>query len=202
MTFEVELKARLRNPTEIEAKVAELGVFKGETFKEDVYFRRQGDTSLVPADRYRLRREGERSVVTFKQMVSAGGVEVNDETEFAVDNTHSFFQFADRFGFEPFVVKRKKSRVYQVGRAHVELNEVEHLGHFVEIEILCDQEDELIMVRTELARLTHKLGLDAGDLEPRPYILMIQETHPVAYKFINNPALLWPFEEILQTDIG
>ena len=107
MTFEVELKARLRNPAEIEAKAAELGVFKQETFKEDVYFRRQGDTSLVPVERYRLRREGEHSVVTFKQMVTAGGVEVNDETEFEVDNAHAFFQFAHRFGFEPFVVKRK-----------------------------------------------------------------------------------------------
>ncbi|HXV99143.1 MAG TPA: class IV adenylate cyclase, partial [Anaerolineae bacterium] len=138
MAFEVELKARLNQLEVTEARAAKLGVLKGETLKEDIYFRRRGDTAVVPADRYRLRREQGRAIVTFKELVQAGGVEVNDEIEFGVDDAHAFFQFADRFGFEPFVVKRKKSRVYRVERANVELNEVEHLGNFLEIEILCD----------------------------------------------------------------
>ena len=75
MTFEVELKARLRRPGETEARAAELGVFEKETFKEDIYFRRQGDTQLIPKDRYRLRREGKRAVVTFKEKVIADEVD-------------------------------------------------------------------------------------------------------------------------------
>ena len=197
MTFEVELKARLSNPAEIKAQVKQLGVFEKETFKEDVYFRRKGDNKAVPADRYRLRREAKRNVVTFKQMISGGDVEVNEETEFEVDNAHAFFQFADRFGFEPFVVKRKKSRVYRIGRARVELNEVEYLGHFVEIEILCENEPGLFIARTEIARLLNQLGLFAADLESRPYIQLIQDKHPVQYSFIDDNNLDWPFEEIM-----
>lgn len=196
MTFEVELKARLPNPTEVEVQVTQRGVFLKAVHKEDIYFRPRGDTSIVPADRYRLRREAGRAVVTFKQAVSKGGVEVNRETEFEVDNAHAFFQFADRFGFEPFVVKRKHSKVYQVGRAHVELNTVEHLGHFVEIEILCDDENELLIARTEIARLLNTLGLSADALEPRPYIEMIQEAHPVCYRFVDDDTQSWPFDEI------
>jgi len=198
MAFEVELKAHLINPAATEAAAAELGAFKKETFKEDVYFRRKGETSRTPADRFRLRREAGRAVVTCKQKLRADdGTEVNDETEFEVDNAHAFFKFANRFGFEPFVVKRKKSRVYRVERAAVELNEVEHLGHFVEIEILCDQEADIVAARAEIARLLERLGLTAEVLEPRFYIDLIQQAHPARYSFVDNPALDWPFAEQL-----
>jgi len=196
MTFEVELKARLRNPDAIKTKAAQMGSLKKETLKEDVYFRPKGDTSAVPADRYRLRREGKVATVTFKQKIIAGGTEVNRETEFTVDNAHAFFQFAERYGFEPFVVKRKKSRTYQVGRASVELNDVEHLGCFIEIEILCEEESEIAVARTEIARLFTQLGLSSEDLEPRFYIDMLQQAHPAGYRFVDNPRLDWPFEEI------
>ncbi len=196
MAFEVELKARLSRPEAVEARAAELGTFEEEVAKEDVYFRRQGETSRLPEDRFRLRREAGRAVVTYKERVEAGGVEVNREVEFGVDQAHAFFQFAHRFGFEPFVVKRKQSRVYRVGRARVELNRVEHLGPFAEIEILVDDETHVPAARIELARLLVKLGLDETDLEPRRYIDLIQAAHPVRYRFVDDPGLAWPFTEL------
>ncbi len=199
MAFEVEIKGWLRQPAEIEARAAQLGVFAGETLKEDIYFRRRGETSTLPAERFRLRREAGTSVVTFKRLVEASGVEVNQEIEFTVDDPHAFFQFADRFGFEPFVVKRKKSRVYRVERARVELNEVEHLGHFVEIEILADEEAFVPIARTEVARLFTRLGLAPTDLEPRRYIELIQQAYPVTYRFVDDRSLAWPFEEVWVT---
>ena len=135
-------------------------------------------------------------MVTFKQQVQTGDTEVYDEVEFAVSNAHAFFRFAERFGFEPFVVKRKRSEVYRVGRAHVELNAVEHVGHFTEIEILCTDEADVPAARIEIAVVLERLGLTRTDLEPTPYILMIQDAHPVQYRFVNDSALDWPFEEI------
>ena len=57
MTLEVEIKAHLRDPQAVEAKAAQLGTFVKETLKEDMYFRRKGNTQRVPTERYRLRRE-------------------------------------------------------------------------------------------------------------------------------------------------
>jgi predicted adenylyl cyclase CyaB len=196
MAFEVELKARLHQPEVIEAKAVQLGRFEEEVFKEDIYFRRQGQAGFLPTDRFRLRREKGQSVVTFKQQIEASGVEVNQEIEFRVDNAHAFYQFGHRFGFEPFVVKRKQSRVYRIERARVEFNQVEHLGHFIEIEILCDDEAFVPVARTEVARLFTQLGLTNSDLEPRRYIQLIQEAHPVHYQFVDDPGLDWPFVEV------
>lgn len=200
MPFEVELKARLHQPEATESKAAQLGSLVEEIFKEDVYFRRKGDTSTVPADRYRLRREIEAgqmtNIVTFKQLRSLDGVEVNDEVEFTVDDAHAFFRFADRFGFEPFVVKRKRSRAYKIGRAKVELNQVDYLGHFAEIEIVTDDEADVPQARLEISQVLAQIGLSQADLEPRRYIDLIQQAHPVQYRFINDPNLDWPFEEV------
>ncbi len=194
MPFEVELKAWLVNRAEIEMQVAQLGTFKKETLKEDVYFRFKDDLAAV--NHYRLRQEEGQNTVTFKHRNIMDGIEINDETEFGVDDAQAFFKFAARFGFEPFVVKRKKSRVYQVGRANVEFNEVEHLGHFIEIEIICYAESELLLTRTEIARLFNQVGVAADALEPRPYTYLIQKAHPVQYRFVDDDSLVWPFEEV------
>lgn len=193
MAFEVEVKGRLNQPEVTEAAAAGLGRLAGESFKEDIYFRRREQSEAIPADRFRLRREDGQAVVTFKNLVEAEGVQVNQEIEFGVDDAHAFFQFADRFGFEPFVAKRKRSRVYRVERARVEFNEVEHLGHFIEIEILCDEEALVAVARTEVARLYTRLGLTPADLEPRRYIQMLQEVHPVRFRFVDDRSLAWPF---------
>ncbi len=195
MTYEIELKAYINDFENIEQRAAQIGMFVKETFKEDVYFRRQGDNNILPIDRYRLRREGGQATVTFKEQMEAVGLEVNREIEFVVDDAHAFYQFAHRFGFEPFVVKRKKSRVYQVGRAHIELNKVEHVGNFAEIEILCQAESDIPSARIEIGQLLLRLGLTENELEPRRYIELIQKAYPVTYQFIDDSTLDWPFLE-------
>ena len=196
MAFEVELKVRLHQPDKVQQRVTALGLFVDKFYKEDVYFKRCDEPDPLPALRYRLRREADRSVVTFKYHLSEGDeIEINHEIEFEVSNAHAFFRFTDRFGFEPFVVKRKRGLVYRIGRAHVELNNVEYAGHFAEIEILCTDPADVPAARAELTSLLTTLDLPLDDLEPRRYIELIYEAHPVRYRFVDNPALDWPFEE-------
>jgi adenylate cyclase class 2 len=196
MPFEVELKARVREPDMVEARAAQLGRFQGTTLKEDIYFRPATDPSPIPAIRYRLRRTGAEAVVTFKQRIETGDIEINDEVEFAVDNMAAFFRFTHHIGFVPFVVKHKLSRLYQVGQAHLELNEVKHLGHFVEIEILCQAEAEIPLARAHISRLLADLGLSETDVEPRRYLELIQAAHPVSYRYLRESTSDWPFAEV------
>jgi predicted adenylyl cyclase CyaB len=79
----------------------------------------------------------------------------------------------------------------------VELNEVEHLGHFVEIEILVESEAEILAARTEIVRTLHQLGLPGEAIESRYYIDMLQQAYPARFCFVNDPTLDWPFEEVL-----
>ena len=196
MTYEVEIKARVRDPNHFEARAAKLGLYLKDSEKEDIYFRPVGETSPAPDTRYRLRRENETAVVTFKQKQVIDGFVVSDEVEFSVDDLQSFFRFTHFIGFEPFVVKHKRSRVYQVGRTHIELNNVKHLGYFTEIEILCETEDEVSAARDEIMALLPELSLSKADLVEDSYIVMIQQAHPVQYRYVTDINSDWPFEEM------
>jgi predicted adenylyl cyclase CyaB len=193
--LEVELKARLKQPAQVEATAARLGTFVEAVVKEDIYFRPVGDANPVPAKRYRLRREKGQATVTFKQKIEANRVEVNDEVEFGVDDARAFFRFVDFLGFEPFVRKHKRCRVYRLGRVNVELNEVNHVGHFIEIEILCQAEADIPLARLEISQILTKLGLNESDLEPQRYIALIQAAHPVTYRYLPGDNSEWPFAE-------
>ena len=177
MPIEVELKARVADPVAYEASLDVQAAFVRDTHKYDVYFRRPDS----PKAHLRLRCEGDVFTVTTKHKRLVGNVEVNEEIEFEVSDAHAFCRFVDRFGFEPFVVKRKRSRVYRAGRVTLELSEVEHLGLFIEIEILCDDESQVEAARQELAGWVERLGIPAEAIEPTPYIRLLRERHPVRY---------------------
>ncbi len=196
MTYEVEIKARVRDPNHLEARAAKLGIYLKESIKEDIYFRPVGETNPAPDTRYRLRRENETAIVTFKQKQVVDGFIVSDEVEFSVDDLRAFFRFTHFIGFEPFVVKHKQSRVYQVGRTHIELNNVKHLGYFTEIEILCEQEEDIPAARDEIMALLPELTLTEADLVEESYIVMIQQAYPVQYRYVANENSDWPFEEV------
>ncbi len=194
MQLEVEIKLRLTDPERVEQRAAELGPLIAEICKDDLYFRPKTSNSRVPRDRYRLRQDGTQNTVTFKQKRRIDGIKFDDEVEFNVDNVAAFFRFADRFGFEPFVAKRKRSRVYRVGQANVEINHIDHLGYFSEIEILCQDEAEVPAAHAEIKRVMDLLGLTDDDREETRYIELIQDAYPVSYQLVDGQIVETPLE--------
>ena len=198
MPIEVELKAWVDDPATCQASLTEQASLVKNTHKHDIYFR----PSNTPATgHFRLRGEGSTFTVTTKVKQLVGGVEINDEIDFTISDPRAFCRFAERFGFEPFVVKHKTSQVYRAGRATLELNEVEHLGFFIEIEILCDDAAQVETARQELAGWVDRLGIPPEAIEPTPYIRLIRERHPARYAFDHGDPVALVREEP-QADTG
>jgi adenylate cyclase class 2 len=177
--IEVEFKAWVDDLEAFEAIVRAHAAFAGEVLKHDIYFRQPDRPALY----FRLRREGDRAIVTTKDKRIADGIETSDEVEFEVSDPQAFCRLAERFGFEPFVVKRKATRRYRAGATDIELSEVAHLGFFVEIEILCENDTEVEAARRELAGWAERLGISPEAIEPRLYIHLLAERHPARYTF-------------------
>lgn len=184
MTFEVEFKAWVDNPETLEARIQEFATFVEKQRKNDVYFRPAGTSGT--GEHFRLRLTDNEAIVTTKFRRLIEGMETNDEIEFVVSDPHALVRWADRFGFEPFVVKRKTGRLYEAGRVRLELNEVEHLGTFLEVEILCEEEAEIEEARQELDSWRQRLGIDRGTIEHTPYIMLLQQRHPVRYELAHD----------------
>jgi len=182
MKYEVEKKARLRDPSAVEAAVGKLASFEGESQKEDRYYligARPGDRIDMKRDPiFRVRTEGGRCVICAKKRLMRADSEVNEEVEIPAGGPEETVWFFERYlGIAPFVVKRKRTRLYAMGDMHVEINHVDGLGPFLEVEIIkerLDGEEEGRTLR-RIDGLFERLGIPGSDVEPRYYIEMLME---------------------------
>jgi adenylate cyclase class 2 len=180
MSIEVELKAWLSSHAATRAAIEAAGAeYKGETEKRDHYYGPAGraarDVDFEKDPIFRIRSEGAKTVVATKRREIDDGVEVNREIEFEVADAASFREFAQAIGFRPFIVKRKKTRKYVLGRASVDLHRVDPLGDFIEIEILVEDEADVKEAQAEVRGLLERFGVPKEKIEPRLYIDLLRK---------------------------
>lgn len=175
---EVELKAHIDN-FEVLARRLEDLAGKGSAYvKEDLYFSKEGGQGNKPVTAFRLRNENGRWIVTAKKKVIEEGIEVSRENEFEVSSSEEFLVFAQDLGYQVFIKKTKRGQAYSWGPIKAELSRVEHLGAYLELEILLPEdcsEEEILGARENLMDALGVLGLSSEHLEPRPYTQMLME---------------------------
>jgi len=184
MWTEVELKAHVDDPDAVLALLEARYGAGAQYIKEDIYYRLPGPDGKgvgrsgggEPIE-FRLRREDGRAVVTAKRKSLSGGIEVNAENEFTVDDPAAFEVFAGYLGAVVFSHKRKEGRSFTAGGATIELSNVMGLGWFVEIEELVDagRPGEVERARERVAGLLAAIGVPAERIEPRYYTDMLAE---------------------------
>ncbi|MFP4153622.1 MAG: class IV adenylate cyclase [Alkalispirochaeta sp.] len=179
MGVEVEIKAHVDAPEGVIARLEEIGSFRRRYIKEDRYFGRSRDPKR---SRFRLRRDGERWVCTYKQKTLVDRVEQNREVEFDVSDGDAFTSLAEELGFFVAVEKRKEGSEWTVDGIIVEVSNVFSLGHFVELELILQDEsdpEELAAARRRLFALLERIGIPASRIETRPYTQMIYENRTI-----------------------
>jgi len=175
MGVEVEIKAHVDSPERVIARLEEIGTFRRRYLKEDRYFGRSRDPKR---SRFRLRRDGERWVCTYKQKDLVDRVEQNREVEFDVSDGGAFTTLAEELGFFVAVEKRKEGSEWLVDGVLVEVSDVRTLGHFVELELILpdgSDRDSLAAARQRLYALLDRIGIPSDRIETRPYTQMIYE---------------------------
>jgi len=177
--LEIERKARLRDPAATERRLAGLAVLEIEEEKEDRYYLigwspgRSIDFSRDPI--FRIRTSSGRAVLGWKKRSFTGTTEINEEREIDLGDPAAAVDWLEGYlGLEPFVVKRKRSRIYRPGGrlapARIELNHVESLGDFLEVEVLSDDERAAVALIDEVFAL---LAVPPSDVETRYYIELL-----------------------------
>jgi len=174
--IEVELKARLVDPAAVEKRLREFASFVRDFEKRDSYWHGPDWRINRGTKGFRLRTDGARTTVTFKNKRSEGGIEINHEREFSVSDLPTFDEFLERLGCEPFYEKRKRGKRFEVDPGSgapiaLELAEVEGLGWFLEIEALVPEDDPaaVALAQGEIRALLAKTGLEETAIEGRYY---------------------------------
>ncbi|MCD6559436.1 class IV adenylate cyclase [Palaeococcus sp. (in: euryarchaeotes)] len=166
--MEIEIKFRVELE-EIMEKIEALGAgFVGEEVQEDLYF------SLPPKHLLRIRRIANlgQSILGYKYIQDERNEEF-DEIEVEVSDFEKMKEILKRLGFREDVWVKKHRLVYKLDDVTFELNRVEGLGDFLDIEVMSEDVEYAKKRIWEIAGL---LGLNEEDVEPRLYQELLEET--------------------------
>lgn len=138
MQLEIELKAWVRQPDSMEARLAARGFVRERSYrKSDRYFRAPQGFDV------RLRDDDGQTLLTFKDKRLERGMEINQEHECTVSDAATLAELLGRLGCRDLVRKDKSGSAWRRGSLLCEFSLVAGLGHFLEIERVVEAADAI-----------------------------------------------------------
>ena len=182
--LEVETKVRI-DDTEIKAlreKILNIAKFVKKGKKQDDYFAiRRKIKSLYPKKAFRIRASKDEFEVNFKRWLTkhwTHDIVVKQEFEFKLkgkEQVEDLLALFEDLGFSEWVKKIKENETYAYNkdkRCSIELNNVKHLGWFMEIEYLA-QPEEIEKARTKIREVLKILDIQQEQIDNTGYTKML-----------------------------
>jgi adenylate cyclase class 2 len=170
--IEVELKYRSPGNEKIEKALVRLGAKQiSNGPMEDIYFAHPSRDFGKTDEALRLRKREDGAELIYKgPRIHADGAKAREEITLKTDNPLTIQRIVERLGFKEFYVLKKTRTSFLLDKLRVDIDDVEGLGEFVELEVLTESPERSKQL-LELARA--ELGLEK--LEPKTYLEMIIE---------------------------
>lgn len=169
--LEVETKVKVDNPKALREKIKSIAKFEKEESRGDDYFALQ--KKGYPKKAFRIRDNGKKMVVNFKKHLKhlfSDGIVVKGEYEFEltdVKHIDNFLALLDDFGFHEWVKKRKhtESYIYKKDKnVVIEINHVQHVGTYMEIEYLAKLKD-VPKAKKKILEVLKELEINPKDID-------------------------------------
>lgn len=181
--MEIEIRAKLNNPSDFVKKLLSLGATKkGEKKLSDYYF---GDIGLYEKLGHsfwiRLRvKEGTKIELAYKGSTGVDGV--YDELEQELQNLDTAINIFTKMGLSNEITVHKHRTSYKLDNISIEIDDFGDWGTYIEAEIIGEDAN-----KEQLFSLFEKLGIDKKDIFEKGYItLMLEEKNSPFTKWIKN----------------
>jgi len=179
--LEVETKVKLENSQvpALRKKIKQIAKLKKKGTKADDYFANQKNG--FPKKAFRIRAMKDTFEVTFKKWIKhlwTPEVVVKEEFEFKLKGKEEVKDLLALFkdlGFTEWVKKIKRNETYQYNknkRLSIEINNVKHLGYFMEMEFLCQESEAKIAINL-ITSVLKELEVDFNQIDNTGYTKML-----------------------------
>jgi adenylate cyclase class 2 len=188
MHYEVEQKFRVASHEPVVTALAALGLTFAEPIEQvDCYYRHPQRDFAQTDEAFRLRAVGEKNYLTYKGPKLDQSTKTRREEEVRLADGCGARESCDailrHLGFDPAATVRKHRLVATTQRrgfaAEIALDNVDHVGHFVELEVSVDADDPysaaMESAKQVLTELTEELGL--SEVERRSYLELLAAGH-------------------------
>jgi adenylate cyclase class 2 len=171
MAVEIEAKMTVESFDPVRARLRDAGAAGPvQHFEVNTFFDTE-DRSLLAADeglRLRLDRDvaagRERHVITYKGPRKLGPLKSREELEVEVSGADAAVQLLERLGYLRTLSFEKRRESWELDGCKVELDELPHLGKFVEVEGPDEQ---------SVLRVRERLGLASRPIVKSGYIALL-----------------------------
>jgi len=173
MPIEIEAKMKVESFEPVGAALRQHNaVALGEHIETDTFFDTH-DRALLAADKgLRLRvaldttTNKSEALLTHKGPLGLGALKKRQETQTLVANPQAMARLLEQLGFMQWLRYQKRRQSWQLDTCRVELDEIPHLGKYVEIE---GPSDNAVM------EVRDKLGLSSHTLIKASYVAMLTD---------------------------
>ena len=171
MAVEIEAKMTVESFDAVRARLRETGAAGPvEHFEVNTFFDTE-DRSLLAADEgLRLRRDrnvatgAETLIITYKGPRKLGPLKSREELEVQVFGAEAATQLLERLGYLRTLSFEKRRESWELDGCKVELDELPHLGRFVEVE---GPDEQTVL------RVRERLGLASRPIVKSGYIALL-----------------------------
>jgi predicted adenylyl cyclase CyaB len=176
--LEIETKIKLDKGEipKLRKKIKNLARFKKKSRKYDTYFAIK--TKGYPKNAFRIRKEKNKYVVNFKKWLKnywTKDIVVKEEFEFEIKSIKTFLALMKDLWFVEWIKKFKLSETYTYkknSKVNIEINKVEHLGYFMEIEYIAKKTEIKKAINT-IKIILNELEIDSKKIDNTGYTKML-----------------------------
>ena len=163
---EIEVEVAFDNTKEEVMKVLSKYEFIGEKEITDIYYydperdnlKPEGDLRL--SETFRLRKKDNKCLITYKKQHFEGKLWIySDEYETEVKDYETVKIIISMLGLVPLITVHNKRRIYKYKDFEIELEDVEGLGCFIEVEKLSNSEKDEMLIKEEVRDFIRSLKL-------------------------------------------
>ena len=163
--LEIELKFSGADPVELERRLESYGArLRGTLSQADEYFAHPTRDFRQTDEALRIRTEGQRRILTYKGPKLPAAVKIREELEVDVGTEQgaTLQRILQQLGFRHVAIVAKTRRSWELVYAgqplKVEIDDVQRVGSFVEIEAVTDA-DNRASTEAAILALAAELGL-------------------------------------------
>jgi adenylate cyclase class 2 len=179
MSYEVELKFSIADPSDVSLQLLARGAVRGRVAHQyDLYFRHPARDFKQTHEALRLRRDDTDVFITYKGPVVDEKTKMRREIEIAIGRSPNDFdrmrEVLVTLGFEPVRPVEKTRALFHLAwedrQLELAIDSIDDLGTFLEIEALAEEEDRN-EARDAILRLAQRLSLE--NPERRSYLTLL-----------------------------
>jgi adenylate cyclase, class 2 len=174
--IEIEVKASVEDPKQLERSIIELGVTPiGIRMQADTYYNAPYRDFGKTDEALRIRVEEGKSVLTYKGPKMDKVSKTRKEVQTEIKDLESMGNILSLLGFFPIATVSKKRKNFRIGDFFISLDEVRSLGNFIEIEIAVKDSKNFQEKVESIFKFLEKLGITRESTIRKSYLEMILE---------------------------